>query len=306
MGRYRPPQPKGSPYITAEGYAKLDAELKALWKRRAIVVKILAEAAAEGDRSENAEYIYRKKELREIDYRIRYLQKRLPDLKVVATQPSNPQQVFFAAWVTLEDDHGEEKTYRIVGPDEFDAKKGWISMDSPVAKALDLQCPTEIGIGDRLEAELGKCGILPLVHHKNADHAVFIGGESAQKAKQYQGKGGKAASENAQISARLPYIMASSRFAHYLKSIARDWIGSFKEADDLQSSLEDWIGNYVSEAAKGDDRARFPLREAKIEVKAVEGKSGAYNAIAYLRPWLQMEELTTSLRMVARIPGKGG
>ena len=136
MGRYRPPQPKASPYITAEGYAKLDAELKALWKRRAIVVKILAAAAAEGDRSENAEYIYRKKELREIDYRIRYLQKRLPDLKIVNNQPTNPQQVFFAAWVTLEDEHGEEKTYRIVGPDEFDAKKGWISMDSPVAKAL--------------------------------------------------------------------------------------------------------------------------------------------------------------------------
>lgn len=136
MGRYRPPQPKSSPYITAEGYEKLDAELKALWKRRAYVVKILAEAAAEGDRSENAEYIYRKKELREIDYRIRYLQKRLPDLKVVKTQPSNPQQVFFAAWVTLEDDNGDEKTYRIVGPDELDPKKGWISMDSPVAKAL--------------------------------------------------------------------------------------------------------------------------------------------------------------------------
>lgn len=136
MGRYRPPQPKSSPYITADGYAKLDAELKAKWKRRAYVVKILAEAAAEGDRSENAEYIYRKKELREIDYRIRYLQKRLPDLKVVDNPPSNPQQVFFAAWVTLEDDNGEEKTYRIVGPDEFDPKKGWISMDSPVAKAL--------------------------------------------------------------------------------------------------------------------------------------------------------------------------
>jgi len=136
MGRYRPPQPKSSPYITAEGYSILDAELKALWKRRAYVVKILAEAAAEGDRSENAEYIYRKKELREIDYRIRYLQKRLPDLKVVDDPPSNPQQVFFAAWVTLEDDDGAEKTYRIVGPDEFDPKKGWISMDSPVAKAL--------------------------------------------------------------------------------------------------------------------------------------------------------------------------
>lgn len=136
MGRYRPPQPKASPYITAEGYATLDAELRALWKRRAYVVKILAEAAAEGDRSENAEYIYRKKELREIDYRIRYLQKRLPDLKIVDNLPSNPQQVFFAAWVTLENDAGDEKTYRIVGPDEFDAKKGWISMDSPVAKAL--------------------------------------------------------------------------------------------------------------------------------------------------------------------------
>jgi len=136
MGRYRPPQPKSSPYITADGYAKLDEELKALWKRRAYVVKILAEAAAEGDRSENAEYIYRKKELREIDYRIRYLQKRLPDLKIVNNLPSNPQQVFFAAWVTLENDNGEEKTYRIVGPDEFDPKKGWISMDSPVAKAL--------------------------------------------------------------------------------------------------------------------------------------------------------------------------
>ena len=136
MGRYRPPQPKSSPYITAEGYTKLDTELKALWKRRAYVVKILAEAAAEGDRSENAEYIYRKKELREIDYRIRYLQRRLPDLKVVKNKPSNPEQVFFSAWVTLENEQGEEKTYRIVGPDEFDPKKGWISMDSPVAKAL--------------------------------------------------------------------------------------------------------------------------------------------------------------------------
>lgn len=136
MGRYRPPQPKSSPYITVEGYATLDTELKAIWKRRAIVVKILSAAAAEGDRSENAEYIYRKKELREIDYRIRYLQKRLPDLIIVNNQVSNPQQVFFSAWVTIENDQGKESTYRIVGSDEFDAKKGWISMDSPVAKAL--------------------------------------------------------------------------------------------------------------------------------------------------------------------------
>ena len=136
MGRYRPPQPKSSPYITADGYARLDTELKARWKRRAIVTRALSEAAAEGDRSENAEYIYRKKELREIDRRIRYLQKRLPDLKVVNHLPDNPQQVFFAAWVTLEDEQGKEIIYRIVGPDEFDPKKGWISMDSPMAKAL--------------------------------------------------------------------------------------------------------------------------------------------------------------------------
>jgi len=136
MGRYRPPAAKKSPYITKDGYICLQSELQQLWVRRKDVTMHLSAAAAEGDRSENAEYIYRKKELREIDYRIRYLQKRLPDLKVVNTQPSNPQQVFFAAWVTLEDDNGDEKTYRIVGPDEFDPKKGWISMDSPVAKAL--------------------------------------------------------------------------------------------------------------------------------------------------------------------------
>ena len=136
MGRYRPPQPKSSPYITAEGYEKLDTELKALWKRRAYVVKILAEAAAEGDRSENAEYIYRKKELREIDSRIRYLQKRLPDLKAVDTVPDNPDQVFFGAWVELENEQNQTFSYRIVGPDEIDSSKGYISIDSPMAKAL--------------------------------------------------------------------------------------------------------------------------------------------------------------------------
>ncbi len=136
MGRWRPPQPKKSPYITADGYAVLDQELKALWKRRADVTRALSAAAAEGDRSENAEYIYRKKELAGIDRRIRYLQKRLPDLTVVDSTPSDPNKIFFGAWVTLEDDEGEEHTYRIVGPDEFDPEKGWISMDSPMAKAL--------------------------------------------------------------------------------------------------------------------------------------------------------------------------
>ncbi len=136
MGRYRPPQPRSSPYITAEGYARLQAESKTLWVRRAEVTKALAAAAAEGDRSENAEYIYRKKELGGIDRRIRYLQKRLPDLKVVMEPPSDPSRIFFGAWVRLEDESGSEVVYRIVGPDEFDFEKGFISMDSPMAKAL--------------------------------------------------------------------------------------------------------------------------------------------------------------------------
>jgi len=136
MGRYRPPPAKSSLYITRDGYLALQDELNGLWKHRAEVTRALAAAAAEGDRSENAEYIYRKKELREIDRRIRYLQKRLPELKVVSQPPSDTEQVFFGAWVTLEDDSGREVTYRIVGPDEFDPARGWISMDSPMAKAL--------------------------------------------------------------------------------------------------------------------------------------------------------------------------
>ncbi len=136
MGRWRPPQPRKSPYITAEGYEVLQQELNGLWTRRKEVTKALSAAAAEGDRSENAEYIYRKKELAGIDRRIRYLQKRLPDLTVVRQAPANPEQVFFGAWVTLEDDDGKENTYRIVGPDEFDPQKGWISIDSPMAQAL--------------------------------------------------------------------------------------------------------------------------------------------------------------------------
>ncbi|HFD80989.1 MAG TPA: transcription elongation factor GreB [Gammaproteobacteria bacterium] len=136
MGRYRPPAPKSSLYITREGYETLRAELDAIWKRRAGVTRALSAAAAEGDRSENAEYIYRKKELREIDRRIRYLQKRLPALKVVSEPPTDRERVYFGAWVTLEDETGREHHYRIVGPDEFDPARGWISMDAPLARAL--------------------------------------------------------------------------------------------------------------------------------------------------------------------------
>lgn len=140
MGRYRPPAAPKSPYITRQGYDNLSQEQDDLWKKRKEVVKALAAAAAEGDRSENAEYIYRKKQLREMDRRIRYLQKRLPDLKVVESVPDNPQQIFFGAQVTLENDEGEEIQYRIVGPDEFDPARNYISMDSPVARALMKKC----------------------------------------------------------------------------------------------------------------------------------------------------------------------
>ena len=135
MGRWRAPQAAASPYITPQGYADLQAELKALWQRRAEVVKALSAAAAEGDRSENAEYIYRKKELGGIDRRIRYLQKRMPDLNVIDARPESAR-VFFGAWVTLETDTGDTKRYRIVGADETDAKKNYISIDSPLAQAL--------------------------------------------------------------------------------------------------------------------------------------------------------------------------
>jgi len=136
MARYRPPTPSSSRYITPRGYRALQDELSALWQRRAEVTKALAAAAAEGDRSENAEYIYRKKELREIDRRIRYLQKRLPDLTVVHETPQSRDRVFFGAWVTVEDEQGNEACYRIVGPDEIDPSQGFISIDSPMARAL--------------------------------------------------------------------------------------------------------------------------------------------------------------------------
>lgn len=134
MGRWRPPRPPSAPYITPEGYAALEQELDGLWLRRRDVVQALSEAAAEGDRSENAEYIYRKKELGGIDRRIRYLQKRLPSLQVVPPR-ADAQSAFFGAWVRLHDGDAAA-VYRIVGADEIDPEKGWISVDSPMAKAV--------------------------------------------------------------------------------------------------------------------------------------------------------------------------
>ncbi|WP_415885720.1 transcription elongation factor GreB [Neptuniibacter sp. PT8_73] len=139
MGRWRPPQPRSSKYITAEGYKELNDELKYLWKvKRPEITQSVKEAAAQGDRSENAEYIYGKKQLREIDRRVRYLSKRLEDMVVVdrAPAPDKRDTVFFGAWVTLLDEEDEEKRHRIVGPDEIGAGSDYISMDSPLAKLL--------------------------------------------------------------------------------------------------------------------------------------------------------------------------
>jgi transcription elongation factor GreB len=137
MGRWRPPPPRSSPYITPEGEVALKEELKRLWQlRRREVVPALQAAAAEGDRSENAEYIYRKKQLWEIDRRVRYLSKRLDVVEVVRLKPPNKDKIHFGAMVTLENQAGEELKYRIVGADEIDPGKGYISVDSPVARAL--------------------------------------------------------------------------------------------------------------------------------------------------------------------------
>ena len=169
----------------------------------------------------------------------------------------------------------------------------------------DLKCPTEVGITDRREKELSDLGFLPLCHYKNTDYAVFFGAQTAQKPKKYDKP---EATANAAISARLPYIMASSRIAHYLKVMARDKIGSFMEAKDCEDWLNKWIKNYVNANpnAGQETKAKYPLAEARVVVAEIPGKPGSYNAVAHLRPWLQFEELTTSLRMVARIPQLGG
>ena len=137
MGRYRPPRPAGSPYITPEGEAALRAELHELWKiERPEVTKAVSAAAANGDRSENGDYIYGKKRLREIDSRVRFLRKRLDALQVVSGPLGDPNKAWFGAWVTLEDEEGTEQVWRIVGPDEFDVSQGKISCDSPLGRAL--------------------------------------------------------------------------------------------------------------------------------------------------------------------------
>ena len=161
MGRYRPPRKRGSRYITPEGEAILREELHQLWKiERPQVTSAVHEAAKNGDRSENGDYIYGKRRLREIDSRVRFLNKRLDELEVVDRPPEDQSKVRFGAWVTLEDEDGEEKRWRIVGPDEFDLATGKLSMDSPMARAL---------LGKGLDEEV-------LVHSPSGEQVFYVTG----------------------------------------------------------------------------------------------------------------------------------
>jgi type VI secretion system protein ImpC len=164
-----------------------------------------------------------------------------------------------------------------------------------------LKCPTEIAITDRREKELADQGLIPLVHCKGTDKAAFFSVQSANKPKLYDSD---AATANARISAQLPYLMTTCRFAHYLKAMMRDKIGSFFSRDDCWRFLNRWISQYVTQDDNADQatKAQYPLREARVDVEEIKGKPGCYRAIAFLRPHFQLDELTVSLRLVADLP----
>jgi type VI secretion system protein ImpC len=167
---------------------------------------------------------------------------------------------------------------------------------------VDMKCPTEIAISDRREAELAKNGFMPLLHKKNSDFAAFIGAQSLQKPFEYDDKD---ATANANLAARLPYLFATCRFAHYLKAIVRDKIGSFKEREDMQKWLQKWIMQYVDgDPANSSEstKARKPLAAAEVVVEEVEGNPGYYASKFFLRPHYQLEGLTVSLRLVSKLP----
>ncbi|UHD16122.1 type VI secretion system contractile sheath large subunit [Thiocapsa bogorovii] len=171
---------------------------------------------------------------------------------------------------------------------------------------IDMKCPTEIAIDDRREAELAKNGFMPLLHKKNTDFAAFIGAQSLQKPFEYDDPD---ATANANLAARLPYLFAVCRFAHYLKAIVRDKVGSFKEREDMEKWLNKWINKYVEPNpanASEVDKARKPLAAAKVVVEEVEGNPGYYTSKFYLRPHYQLEGLTVSLRLVSRLPSEKG
>lgn len=166
---------------------------------------------------------------------------------------------------------------------------------------IALKCPTEIAITDRNEKLLSDLGFISLVHCKNTDYAAFFGGQSAQKAKTYNTD---SANANARLSTQLPYIFSASRIAHYMKAIMRDKIGSFASRENVQDFLNTWLAQYVllDDSASQEAKAKYPLREARVDVVEVPGKPGVYRAAAFLRPHFQLDELTISLRLVAELP----
>jgi type VI secretion system protein ImpC len=170
---------------------------------------------------------------------------------------------------------------------------------------IAMKTPTEIAISDRREFELSNLGFMPLLHSKNRDFAVFMGSQSCQKPKTYFDP---AANANAELSTKTNYLLSVSRFAHYLKVMARDKIGSFMEVSDCEKWLNQWINNYVvgnPESVSDAVKAQRPLAAAEVRVEEVKGKPGWYNAVAYLRPHFQLETLASSMRLVAEIPKKG-
>ncbi|MEO8279237.1 MAG: type VI secretion system contractile sheath large subunit [Ideonella sp.] len=171
---------------------------------------------------------------------------------------------------------------------------------------VDMKCPTEIAITDRREAELAKNGFMPLVHRKNSDFAAFIGAQSLQKPAEYDDPD---ATANANLAARLPYLFASSRFAHYLKCMVRDKVGSFATAKSMQTELNNWIGNFVDanpETSSDATKARKPLAGAEVVVEEVEGNPGMYTSRFFLRPHYQLEGMNISLRLVSKMPSSKG
>ncbi|WP_375175983.1 type VI secretion system contractile sheath large subunit [Pseudooceanicola sp.] len=171
---------------------------------------------------------------------------------------------------------------------------------------VDQKCPTEIAISDRREAELAKNGMMPLIHRKNSDIAAFIGAQSLHKPAEYDDDD---ATANANLAARLPYLFATCRFAHYLKCIVRDKVGSYKSRDDMQQWLQDWIDQYVdrnSATSPEEVKARQPLAAADVVVEEVEGNPGYYSSKFYLRPHYQLEGLSVSLRLVSKLPSEKG
>jgi type VI secretion system protein ImpC len=169
-----------------------------------------------------------------------------------------------------------------------------------------MKCPTEIAITDRREAELAANGFMPLLHKKNSDMAAFIGAQSLQKPAEYDDPD---ATANANLAARLPYLFATCRFAHYLKCIVRDKVGSFKERGDMQEWLQNWINKYVdfnAETSPEEVKAAHPLAAAEVQVEDIEGSPGYYGAKFFLRPHYQLEGLSVSLRLVSKLPSQKG